>query len=209
MRMFPPSGRRTRRLLAFLRRRARTPVDRRAALDRRSVPALFREGTVVFTDTADFTVRTVQDGILHFLMIFDEVVVGLDVLVRRHGGEILKVEADSLLMRFDDPVHACRAVDRIEAYLRARNRMRPPNERLRFSYGIGHGDLLDLDGDLFGLEVNLASKLGEDVARPGQALLTSSATQALDASTRRQVVAHRIVTFGQRSMPVHRLKLRR
>jgi adenylate cyclase len=208
MRMFPPSGPRTRRLLSFLRRRARTPADRRAALDRRRFPSLFRKGAVVFTDTADFTVRTVEDGIVHFLMVFDEVVEGLDRLVRRHGGAILKVEADSLLMRFDDPVRACRAVDQIEAYLRARNRKRPRNEQLRFSYGIGYGDLLDLDGDLFGLEVNLASKLGEDVARPGQALLTSSAIQALDAGTRRHVVAHRIVTFGQRSMPVHRLKLR-
>jgi adenylate cyclase len=207
MRMFRPSGNRTRRLLSFLRRRARTPAARRPELDRRSFPTLFRKRAVVFTDTADFTVRTLRDGILHFLMVFDEVVGGLDGVARRHGGEILKVEADSLLLRFDDPVRACHAVRGMELFLRGRNRTRPANEQLRFSYGIGYGDLLDLDGDLFGLEVNLASKLGEDLARPGQALLTSSATQALDARTRRQVVPHRIVTFGQSSMPVHRLKL--
>jgi class 3 adenylate cyclase len=175
----------------------------------RTSRALFRKRAIVYTDTADFTVRTVRDGILHFLMVFDEVVAGLDVVVRRHGGEILKVEADSLLLRFENPVQACRAVQRIEAFLRRRNRTRPPNEQLRFSYGIGFGDLLDLDGDAFGLEVNLASKLGEDLARPGEALLTSSATQGLDPRTLRAVVPHRIVTLGQLSMPVHRLKLGR
>jgi class 3 adenylate cyclase len=209
MRMFRASGGRTRRLLSFLRRRARTPATRRGELDLRGSGTLFRKRAIVYTDTADFTVRTVRDGILHFLMVFDQVVSGMDGVVRRQGGEILKVEADSLLMRFDDPKRACRAVQKIEAFLRHRNRSRPANEQLRFSYGIGYGDVLDLDGDVFGLEVNLASKLGEDLARPGEALLTSSATQALDARTLREVVPHRIVTLGQLSMPVHRLKLGR
>ena len=45
--------------------------------------------------------------------------------------------------------------------------------------------MLDLDGDLFGLEVNLASKIGEDMARPGQALLTPAAADALRGAARR------------------------
>jgi class 3 adenylate cyclase len=209
MRMFRASGGRTRRLLSFLRRRARTPATRRGELDAHSSLALFRKRAIVYTDTADFTIRTVRDGILHFLMVFDQVVSGLDDVVRRQGGQILKVEADSLLLRFENPNRACRAVQKIEAFLRRRNRTRPANEQLRFSYGIGYGNLLDLDGDVFGLEVNLASKLGEDLARPGEALLTSSATQALDARTLREVVPYRIVTLGRLSMPVHRLKLGR
>ena len=39
-------------------------------------------------------------------------------------------------------------------------------------YGVGFGDVLELDGDVFGAEVNLASKIGEDLARPGEVLLT-------------------------------------
>jgi len=89
------------------------------------------------------------------------------------------------------------------------NRSLPANERLRFSYGIGYGDVLDLDADLFGLEVNLASKIGEDLARPGEALLTPQAAAALAPSTLRRVVPHKVVTFGASAIPIHRLKLRR
>ena len=127
--------------------------------------------------------------------------------MRRAKGEILKVEADSLLLRFHDPSAACRGVLAMEAALARHNRRLPEDERVRFSYGIGYGDVLDLEGDMFGLEVNLASKLGEDLAKPGEALLTPAAAAALDAATLGKVVAHRVVTFGRSAVPVCRLKL--
>jgi hypothetical protein len=61
---------------------------------------------------------------------------------------------------------------------------------------------------MFGLEVNLASKIGEDLAEPGEALITASACAALDPELLRRVVPHRIVTFGSQAIPVSRLKLR-
>jgi class 3 adenylate cyclase len=56
-----------------------------------------------------------------------------------------------------------------------------PNDRdLYGSIGIGYGDLLVVsDGDLFGSEMNLASKLGEDIAAKMQILLTAQAFAAL------------------------------
>ncbi len=209
MSMFRSRGQRTRRLLSFLRRRAEADAARRPEMDCRSFPGLFRKRAVVFTDTADFTVRTAKDGILHFLMIFDRVVEQADKVVARTGGDVVKVEADSLLLRYDDVKAACAGVDAIESLLNRMNGKLPANERLRFSYGIGYGDVLDLDQDMFGLEVNLASKIGEDLARPGEALLTPSACAALDAATLRRVVPHRVVPFGKSAMPISRLKLRR
>jgi class 3 adenylate cyclase len=132
----------------------------------------------------------------------------LQPVVRRARGEIVKVEADSLLLRFDDPTVACRGVAAVEAALLRHNKRVPENEQVRFSYGIGFGDVLDLEGDMFGLEVNLASKLGEDLAKPGEALLTPAAAAALDRATLRKVVSHRIVTFGRSAVPVSRLKLK-
>ena len=93
--------------------------------------------------------------------------------------------------------------------LRRLNRGRVTDEQLCFSYGIGYGDMLDLEEDLFGLEVNLASKLGEDLAKPGEALLTPTAAAALSPALLRRVVPYRIVTFGNVSLPVQQLKLRR
>jgi class 3 adenylate cyclase len=207
--MFRHRGKRTRRLVSFLRRRAGADPARRPEMDCKSFPDLFRKRAVVFTDTADFTVRTAKDGILHFLMIFDRLVEQATAVVGKTGGEIVKVEADSLLLRYDDAAAACAGVDAMESLLHRMNGSLPANERLLFSYGIGYGDVLDLDQDMFGLEVNLASKIGEDLARPGEALLTPSASASLDAATLRRVVPHKVVAFGKSAIPISRLKLRR
>jgi class 3 adenylate cyclase len=205
--MLDDDGPRSRRLNAFLARRARGHPDRRVDLDRTARLRLFTPRAIVFSDTADFTARTLRDGILHFLMVFDRAVKALAPFVRRAGGRLVKVEADSLMLCFPDPMAACRGVAAVEVGLRRLNRGRPPNERLRFSYGIGYGEVLELEKDLFGLEVNLASKLGEDLAKPGEALLTPAAAAALDARTLKRVTLHKIVTYGERAIPVQRLRL--
>ena len=65
------SGPRTRRLRSILRRRERTTLERRPALDARGLGTLARPLAIVYTDTDDFTHRAARDGILHFLMCFD------------------------------------------------------------------------------------------------------------------------------------------
>jgi class 3 adenylate cyclase len=202
-------GPRTRRVLAYLKRREKARPAARAEMDGRHLPGLSRRLAIVYTDTADFTVRTARDGILHFLMIFNRLVERARPVVRRLGGDIVKVEADSLLVRFPDADAACRGVDALERLLARLNRGRPEDERLRFSYGIGYGELLAVDGDLFGLEMNLASKLGEDLARPGEALLTPAAIAAVGARHRRRLVAHPPMKLADSSVPTRRLRLRR
>ena len=156
MGMFRPAGRLTRRVTDFLRRRAKTAAAKRPELDCKSFPDLFRKRAVVFTDTADFTIRTARDGILHFLMVFDTVTTIAEKVVRRTGGEVVKVEGDSLLLRYDDANAAVRSVLELDDALQAYNRGRSENEQVHFSYGVGYGDVLDTDHDMFGLEVNLA-----------------------------------------------------
>jgi adenylate cyclase len=208
MAMFRRGGRRTRRLTEFLRRRTKTRAEKRPELDCKSFPALFRKRAIVFTDTADFTLRTARDGILHFLMVFDAVAAVAAKVVRKTGGELVKVEGDSLLIRYDDTDGAVRGVVELDEALQAHNQGRPENEQVHFSYGVGYGDVLDIDDDMFGLEVNLASKIGEDLAEPGEALLTPSAAAALSPAQLKRVVPYRIVTFGRQAIPVSRLKLR-
>jgi len=208
MTMFRGKGRRTRRLVAFLRRRTRAQAARRPELDGKTFPDLFRKRAVVFTDTADFTLRAAKDGILHFLMVFDAVAAVAASVVRRTKGELVKVEGDTLLIRYDDANAACRGVMDLEDAIQGYNRGRPDNEQVHFSYGIGYGDVLDTDEDMFGLEVNLASKIGEDLAEPGEVLLTPSAAAALEPGMLKRVVPYRIITFGRQGIPVQRLKLR-
>lgn len=202
-------GPRTRRLLAALRRRERLRLPGRTRFDGAVHAGLDRRRAIVYTDTADFTVLAARHGILHFLMVFARIVRRLAPVIRRHHGRIVKIEADSLMLAFADASAACRAVAAIDRALHRLDRGRPASERLRFSYGIGFGDVLDLEGDVFGLEVNLASKLGEDFARPGEVLLTPAAAAALPERERGRLSPHGRVGFVGRPMKVHRLPLER
>ncbi|HET7294924.1 MAG TPA: adenylate/guanylate cyclase domain-containing protein [Vicinamibacteria bacterium] len=201
------AGSRTRRLAAFLARRARTAGAERAELDRRRSRTLFRQRAIVFTDTDDFTVLVARHGVLHFLMLFDRAVHALEPVVRRGGGRLLKAEGDSLLLSYPDAAAACRGVVAMQATLRRLNARKPRSERLAFSYGIGFGDVLEIEHDVFGLEVNLASKLGEDRARRNEALLTPAAAAALPSAVRGRLVPHAVATFEGRTIPVQRLRL--
>jgi len=50
-----------------------------------------------------------------------------------------------------------------------------PIGEVNLCVGIGYGRILQLDDDLFGDEVNVAYKLGEDVAGPGEVLVSEAA----------------------------------
>ena len=206
--LFGHGGPKTERVARFLKRRGRAAPGLRPALDCRSFPRLFRKRAIVFTDTTSFTVHTARYGILHCLTVFDRLFRAAGPPVRKLGGQILKMEGDSLLMRFDDVAAACRSVVALEACLRRLNRGKPESERLALSYGIGYGDVVDTEEDVFGLEVNIASRLGEDVARPGEVLLTPAAAAALPKAVLRRVVPYKVFTFEKHALPIQRLKLR-
>jgi class 3 adenylate cyclase len=178
-------------------------------MDERLDRSLADPRAVVFTDTADFTKRTARHGIVHFLMLFQRILDGTPAAIRPYGGRLVKAEGDSLLLDFPDVSAACLGTIALDRMLRRTNKGLPAPDRLRFSYGIGYGSVLWLEHDLFGLEVNLASKLGEDLARPGEALLTPAAVAALSLELRRQCVAYRRVPYGGCQYEVMRLRLPR
>ena len=209
MGFFRSLGPRSRKLAAFLERRAHCDAGLWPELDSRQARGLFRRRAVVYTDTANFTTRTFEHGILHFLMLFERFVPEVERGLKKDRGRLVKVDGDSLLLEYQRPLDACRGVAAMEALLRRRNRGLPERDQLWFSYGVGWGDVLDLGDDIFGLEVNLASKLGEDIARPGEVLLTPAAVQALTAVQRRRLRPYGEVEFGGVAVNVHRLPLPR
>jgi adenylate cyclase len=192
-------------LAAALRRRERLAPAARGKLDGRTHAKLDRKLAIVYTDTDDFTIRVARHGMMHFLMVFARGVRALRPIVARHRGRLVKVEADSLLLVFPDATRACRAVIAMAAALERLNRAKPESERVEFSFGIGFGEMLDLGKDVLGLEVNLASKLGEDRARPGEILLTEAAVAALPASLRSRLEPCGEVEFTGRPMAIARL----
>ncbi len=96
--------------------------------------------------------------------------------VESAGGRLIKAEADNLFCLFDTVIDAARACRQIHSRLTEANKQMPVHCRLNVSIGIGYGHILNIeDKDLFGDEVNLASKLGEDIAGKGEILLTENA----------------------------------
>ena len=92
---------------------------------------------------------------------------------------------------FNSVESALKTIDAMYLAADGFNALRDVEERILLCVGLGFGDVLLVDEhELFGLEVNLASRLGEDTARPGEVLLTSAAVTALtNESFKERIVA--------------------
>lgn len=136
---------------------------------------------VLVLDMSGFSRTTQVHGVVAFLMMIHQMRLLATPVITGRGGRLIKAEADNLYCLFDQVADAVAAAREIITRLSTVNVLMPADRRLYASIGVGFGDILVLaDEDLFGDEVNLASKLGEDVAQGGMVLLTEAARTALD-----------------------------
>ena len=138
--------------------------------------------SVMFTDLSGFSRQVERFGITHFLQVIFEKRRLLLPIVEDHDGILVKADADSFLLLFRRATSALAAARAMQATCRETNAERPPEERILLCVGIGHGRILRIgDTDIWGAEVNAASKLGEDTAKADEILLTEGACTALAA----------------------------
>jgi class 3 adenylate cyclase len=134
---------------------------------------------VLFTDLSGFSRQVATFGIIHFLQIIFEQKRILLPIAGHHDGILVKVEADSLLVIFKRASRALECAIEMQRASREYNRTRTPEEQVLLCVGIGFGRILRIgDTDVFGQEVNAASKLGEDTARANEILVTSAVRAA-------------------------------
>ena len=150
--------------------------ERRAEIVARIEAEFGREAAVMVLDTSGFT-RTVREhGIYSFLLMIHQMKLLARPAVEAHGGRVVKDEADNLFCLFPDCGAAVAAAHEILAALEGATVRFPRELRLYGAIGIAHGPVLDLAGeDLFGDAVNLACKLGEDLAQRGEILISEEA----------------------------------
>jgi adenylate cyclase len=135
---------------------------------------------ILIMDMSGFSRVTIQHGIIHFLAMIHRMNEIAKPAIEEHGGEVVKFEADNAFAVFSEVEEAIEAALDILKRLSAANTMLPPEFDMYGKFGIGYGDVLMLeDDDLFGAEVNLASKLGEDLAERNEILLTEEAYKHL------------------------------
>ncbi|MDB6151352.1 MAG: hypothetical protein JWQ44_2800 [Chthoniobacter sp.] len=158
---------------------------------------------VLVLDMCGFTRVTRQLGIVAFLLMIRRMRRICEPCFAAHGGTLLRAEADNLFYFFDSPAAAVAGSQAALAEVARANTDASAEEHLCCAIGIGYGQVLCLsEENVHGEEVNVAFKLGEDVAQAGQILLTESARAALDpaaVSTRRgsAVVSGLELTFHE------------
>ncbi len=157
----------------------RAPGADRVAIDAAIRARFGTTQAMMFTDLVGFSRMVEAFGILHFLQLIHESETLFLPLIAQHGGTCLKREGDSLLVVFDAPAQALAASRAMVAATRAVNPGRPPEEHLGVCIGLGFGEVLRAGNDVWGAEVNAASKLGEDTARGGDILVTAAFRAAL------------------------------
>jgi adenylate cyclase len=140
---------------------------------------------VLVMDMAGFSRQTLRHGIIHFLAQIHRMHALAGPSVENHGGEVVKYEADNVYAVFQDVEQAVAAALDLDRAMEAADTMLPDEYDLHGEFGIGYGEILIVEDDLFGSEVNLASKLGEDLAQRGEILLTESAHARVADGARR------------------------
>src|SRR5918998_2344161 len=135
-----------------------------------------QERCVLVLDMSGFTRATQQGNIISFLLSINQMQRLVTPVVEDGGGIVVRAEHDNLTCLFDDVPQAIDASREITGRLQSANVILPSDKELYASIGIGFGAILNVENEaIYGNEVNLASKLGEDIASLGEVLLTPSA----------------------------------
>jgi class 3 adenylate cyclase len=163
------------RLWTLIEERCQAGADV-AELDQRIWDLFGERWAVMFTDLSGFSRRVEEFGIIHFLQTIHEQRKILLPIVERHDGLLIKEEGDSLLILFRRVERALDCGLAMQSACRKVNERRKPEEQILLCLGIGFGQILRIaDEDVWGREVNSASKLGEDTAKANEILVTAAA----------------------------------
>jgi class 3 adenylate cyclase len=173
------------RFWELIAERRAASAEVRARLEERIWDLYGDDCAILFTDLAGFSRRVDAFGIIEFLeLILDQRELLLPV-VADHDGILVKEEADSMLLMFRRPARALACAIALQARCREANRGRAAQDELLLCIGLGFGRILRIgDVDVYGAEVNAASKLGEDVARAHEILVTARFADAIGDAAR-------------------------
>lgn len=151
------------------------PDSDKEKVDKRIWDSFGEKWCVMFTDLSGFSRSTEKFGIIHFMQIIFESERLILPIIEDFDGFLIKSEGDSLLVLFKRPEKALLCCKKIHEVLHEYNKTKSEEEAILFCVGLGYGDILNIGyADVFGAEVNAASKLGEDTAKAWEILVTEN-----------------------------------
>ena len=98
----------------------------------------------------------------------------IDPAIAGHQGRTVKLMGDGTLVVFDSVVDAVACAAEIQKVLSSRNADLPEPDRLVLRIGVNLGDVVLLEGDVYGDGVNVAARL-EQLCEPGGVMISGTA----------------------------------
>lgn len=156
------------------------PGADKEAIDTRIWDLFGEDWSIMFTDLSGFSRKAAEFGIIHFLQVIFESQRILVPCIECHDGIVVKIEGDSMLVIFRRPEKALECALSMQETCSDYNERKPDTEKILLCVGLGSGKILKIgDTDVWGAEVNAASKLGEDIAKAGEILVTDEMRKRL------------------------------
>jgi len=134
-----------------------------------------RLAAIMFTDIVGFTHLTQQDE-AKALQVLNTHKSQLEPLFAEHQGRVIKMLGDGYLVIFDSALLASKCAIKIQEALFLSQKDSSSKENIRIRIGIHLGDIEEHDNDVFGDDVNIASRI-ESICPPGGICLSEDAAR--------------------------------
>jgi adenylate cyclase len=155
--------------------------ERKDDIEKRIDDEFCKPVAIMVLDSCGFSRSVRQHGIVNYLARLERLERMITPMIEEHGGRVLRVEADNIFALFPDAGSAVRCAAEVQRNVEIANEPLPAASEIYVAIGVGYGRLLLLDNDdAYGDEMNIACKLGEDLAERGEVLLTVSAHDAIE-----------------------------
>ena len=171
--------------------------ERHDEIDKRIHDEFCKAVAILVIDSCGFSRSVRQHGIVNYLARLERLARVISPIVEAHGGRILRYEADNVFALFPDTESAVRCAAEAQRNVEIANDPLPAAAEIYIAIGVGYGRILLVgDDDAYGDEMNIACKLGEDLAEQGEILLTASAHEAIDKDSSWQFEASTMSISG-------------
>ena len=163
------------------------------------------ENTALVLDMSGFSLLTRKYGIVHYLSMIRRMQLTVEPIITNHGGRVIKFEADNCFAVFPEPASAARTAITIQHAIAAANLITSEDMDIHVAIGIDYGKILILnDDDMYGDAVNRACKMGEDLGKADEILITKEAMDMIpeEAQIHGKLIE---VSIGGLAMPAYQL----
>jgi class 3 adenylate cyclase len=138
-----------------------------------------RTATIMFTDIYGFTQMSEFEGRRRLVEIVSGLHTLIEAVVRESDGKVIKSIGDSLMVIFDSPTAAVLSAIEIQRRNKRRNGTLPQADRVEIRVGINTGEVTEIENDVYGEAVNVASRV-EGECEPGGVYFTEATFLAMN-----------------------------